>query len=69
MDPDIPVPWRIFPLITAAAVEPAQVDVEDQVRLWVTHRIRAPYTSLWATTDDGGKKKKKTSGEPWCGTE
>ena len=57
-DPDILVPWRISPL-TASEAEPDQVEVEEQVWLWVTHRIRAPYTSLWATTDDDSDGKEE----------
>ena len=45
--------------IIASAAEPDQVDVEEQVRHWVAHRIRALYASLWATTDDDSDWKEE----------
>ena len=43
--PRHPSTMENFPL-NASVAEPYQVDVEEQVRLWVTHCIRATHISL-----------------------
>ena len=47
------------PPATTSAAEPDMVNIEDQVRLWIAHCMRASYSSFRATIDDesGGKKE------------
>ena len=47
-----------------SATEPDQVNIEHQVWLRVTHRMRAPYSSSWATTDDESDGKEEEQPHP-----
>ena len=51
------------PAITSAA-EPDQVNIDDKVRLWVTHCMRAPYSPIRAIINDESDGKEEEWHQP-----